>query len=107
MARWFECPYLGGEVELTDEREVHILTRHPDVLPDNIDRISETLSQPEAVRVSPQDADARLFGRWYDDFLDGKYLNVVVKLDPTGRNWILTAHPSESPVRGEVLWART
>jgi hypothetical protein len=35
----FPCPYLGGEVELSDERERHIAQHHPDLLPDHKDRI--------------------------------------------------------------------
>jgi len=31
----FSCPYLGGEVELSDERERHIAEHHPDLLPDH------------------------------------------------------------------------
>ncbi len=27
------CPYLQGEVELTNEREEHIAEQHPDILP--------------------------------------------------------------------------
>ena len=31
----FPCPYLKGEVELTDERERHIAERHPELLPEH------------------------------------------------------------------------
>jgi hypothetical protein len=30
----FPCPYLGSNVELTDEREHHIANHHPDPLPE-------------------------------------------------------------------------
>ena len=30
------CPYLGVLVELTDERQRHILLKHPDLLPEYI-----------------------------------------------------------------------
>ena len=49
MAR-FPCPYLGAEVELTDERELHIGERHPDLLPAHRDRIAHTLADPDQVR---------------------------------------------------------
>jgi hypothetical protein len=29
----FPCPYLGGEVELSDDREQHIAEHHPDLFP--------------------------------------------------------------------------
>lgn len=35
----FSCPYLQGEVELTDERETHIAEQHPDLLPEHRDRL--------------------------------------------------------------------
>jgi hypothetical protein len=28
----FSCPYLAGEVELTEEREKHIVERHPELV---------------------------------------------------------------------------
>ena len=42
----FPCPYLRGEVELSDEREQHIAEHHPDLLPDHKDRIGDTLADP-------------------------------------------------------------
>ena len=47
----FSCPYLRGEVELTEERERHIAERHPELLPEHRERIAETLADPE---VSPE-----------------------------------------------------
>jgi hypothetical protein len=38
------CPYLGVLVELTDERQRHILLKHPDLLPEYIDYVAETLA---------------------------------------------------------------
>ncbi len=40
----FPCPFLQGEVELTEERERHIAARHPDLLPEHRERIAETLA---------------------------------------------------------------
>lgn len=40
--RTFPCPYLRGEVELTDEREAHIARTHPDLLPDYLTEIRQT-----------------------------------------------------------------
>ena len=34
----FTCPYLGNEVQLTEEREKHIAEHHPDLLPEHRDR---------------------------------------------------------------------
>ena len=46
------CPYLGGEVELAEERERHITERHPDHLPDHREQLVETLADPDEVRGS-------------------------------------------------------
>lgn len=40
----FPCPYLKGEVELTEKRERHIAERHPDLLPEHRERVGETLA---------------------------------------------------------------
>jgi hypothetical protein len=44
------CPYLAGEVELTEEREKHVGDRHPELLPKIRDRIRMTLAEPYEVR---------------------------------------------------------
>ena len=51
----FACPYLGSEVQLTEEREKHIAENHPDLLPEHRDKIAGT-----------RFADARVFSKWYD-----------------------------------------
>ena len=45
MAR-FPSPLLQGEVELTEERERHIASRHPELLPEWRDKIAERLADP-------------------------------------------------------------
>ncbi len=44
--RRFLSPYLGGEVELSAERERRIGQRHPEPLPEHRERIAETLVEP-------------------------------------------------------------
>ena len=68
----FSCPYLAGEVELTEEREKHIGDRHPELLPKIRERIRMTLAEPHEVRQSARSADGRLFSRWFDDIVGGK-----------------------------------
>jgi len=48
-----------------------------------------------------------MFSRWYDDCSNGKYLIVVVEQDRSGRRWIITAHPSDIEIRGELIWRRS
>jgi hypothetical protein len=104
----YPCPYLKGEVELTDERERHIAERHPDLLPEHRDRIAQTLAKPDQVRRSLRFGSARSFSRWYPDVRQGKHVVVVVvsDLDPTERHWIITAYIARRLAEGEVEWKR-
>ena len=104
----FPCPYLKGEVELTDERERHIAERHPELLPEHRGRIAETLDQPDQVRRSARFGSARLFSRWYADINLGKHVIVVVvsDLDPADRHWVITAYMARRLAEGEVEWKR-
>ena len=66
MAR-IACPYVGGEVELTDERAGHIAEHHPDLLPVHRDLVDATLALPDVVRRSARFGNARLVTRWLAD----------------------------------------
>jgi hypothetical protein len=78
MIRRFPCPYLNGEVALTEERERHITERHLDLLPEYRPCIAETLSALDQVRASVRFGSAKLFSRWYAEVRQGKYVVVVV-----------------------------
>jgi hypothetical protein len=105
----FDCPYLGGFVELTDEREGHIAAQHPDLLPRYRDRLVETLADPDQVRVSDRSTSARLFSRWFASVLGGKHVVVVVVSDPGsgGRHWVVTAYLTGKLTGGVIEWTRT
>lgn len=105
----FSCPYLKGDVELTDERERHIAERHPDLLPEYRRQVVETVAAPDQVRRSVRFGNARLFSRWYNDVKKGKYAVVVVVSEPdaTRRHWIITAYLTKRLVEGEVEWKRS
>ncbi len=105
----FRCPYLGGEVELTEERERHIAERHPDLLPEHRGRIEETLANPDQVRRSVRFGSARLISRWYTDLREGKHVVVVVvsEADPSARHWVITAYMARKLAEGEVEWRRS
>jgi hypothetical protein len=104
----FPCPYLKGEVELTEERERHIAERHPDLLPEHRERVAETLADPDQVRRSVRFGSAKLFSRWYTDVQRGKHVVVVVvsELTATERHWIITAYLTRKLAEGEVEWRR-
>ena len=101
----FQCPYLGGAVELSDDRERHITYRHADLLPDLLEYVAGTLASPDLIlRKRPTDNDIQFY-RWYYGNRN-KYVVVVVVNDP-GRNWIIIAFPSDRAPRGELLWQRS
>ncbi len=101
----FPCPYLGSDVELSDEREAHITERHPDLLPEYRDRIKDTLANPDEVRRSERMGNARMFSRYFDDLLRGKHVVVVVVSEITPeRNWITTAYITRRLSGGISEW---
>ncbi len=104
----FPCPYLGGEVELSDERERHIAETHPELLPEHKDQIGDTLLNPDQVRRSTRFGNARLFAKWYDDLSKGKHVVVVVvsEAQPRDRNWIVTAYVTGKIAEGDSEWKR-
>ena len=105
----FDCPYLKGNVELTEERERHIAQRHPDLLSEYRGQMAETLAQPDEVRRSVRFGNARLFSRWYTDVKKGKHVVVVVVSQPDAmnRHWVITAYLTRRLVQGDVEWKRS
>jgi len=95
-------------VELTDEREQHIAEYHPDLLPEHISEVGETLRDPDSVRRSRRFSNARLFTKWFDNVKGGKYIVVVVVFDygERERHWVVTSYIARKLLEGEVEWAR-
>jgi len=106
--RTFPCPYLKGEVELSDERELHIAHSHPDLLPEHLRQIELTLAAPEQVRRSLRMSAARMFYRRFDEVRQGKYVVVIVvsETTPVMRHWIITAYMTRRLANGEVEWRK-
>ncbi len=104
----FACPYLKGEVELTQERKDHIIERHPELAPDCRQLLADTLMAPDSVRRSVCLGNARLFSRWFAQVKSGKHLVVVVVTDPVPgrRHWIITAYLARRLAEGETEWQR-
>jgi len=44
---WLPCPFLGADVEFTDERPRHVAEDHPDLLPKCESLIREALTDPD------------------------------------------------------------
>lgn len=102
-----KCPFLGSDVELSDERRAHIAQRHPDLLPAFEDLLGETLAAPDHVRQSRRIENAYLFSRWYDHVRNGKYIVVVVIGESyVERYWIVTAYLARRLTGGTDIWTR-
>jgi hypothetical protein len=103
------CPYLGANVELTAEREQHIAAQHPELLPDHLTLVEQTLTDPDQIRRSPRLATARLFSRWYDSLRGGKHVVVVVvsEVAPGARHWVVTAYIARRLAGGDLEWSRS
>ena len=94
-------------MELTDEREAYVRTKHPEVFAGARDYLRETLDDPEVVQRDRQHPGTRLFGRWYDDLVHGEYLIVAVVSDTSpSRHWIVTAFVARRLGRGAIEWQR-
>lgn len=102
------CPYLKCEIELTKEREGHIASHHPDLLPEHRQCIIDTVTDPDQVRQSARFGNARMFSRWFSDLRGGKYIVVVVVSDPEpgNRSWVITAYMTRKLAEGKIEWKR-
>lgn len=105
MGQLFSCSYLNSEVELTDEREQHIIERHPGTLPDYASQLAETLSNPDQIRRGIRDSKALLFSKWFDTIRTGRYLVVVtISDDNPMRHWVITAYTARKLSGGDIIW---
>ena len=109
MARSFDCPYLGAQVELTDEREAHVRQKHSDLLARGFDLITLALADPDLIRRDPQAPNTLKFSRWYDEGDRGRHAVVIVVRDQAtaARNWVVTAFPARRIPEGDVIWRRS
>ena len=100
-------PFLGREVELTDEREMHILSRHPELSNILHDCLEAALSDPDEIRRSLHAQGSHMFVRWFDAILGGKHVVVGVVTDPHPvRDWVVPAFVARRLSEGSVLWTR-
>lgn len=107
--RFFLCPHLHSEVELTTERAEHIRERHPEIEPIPWDKMRQVIADPDQIRRSRRFGNARLFSRWFDDLRDGKHFVVIVVSDPPPqeRHWIITAYVARRLTEGDIAWKKS
>lgn len=94
-------------IRLSDERKSHLEEEHPE-LKNIMNKLEETLSNPDIIVKSNIDKDAELFYKWYTDTSAGnKYLcAVLVEKILTNDIFILTAYFTNSIKKGEILWKK-
>lgn len=102
--KWFKDVH-NRQIRLSDERQEHIETDHPEML-GQVDKIQETLLNPDIIVRSRTDPEVELFFRHYDITpLPKKYLGVVIKV-LAGDLFIIAVYFTDAMKRGEVLWER-
>jgi hypothetical protein len=92
-------------IRLTDERHKHIESDHPEMT-GQIEKIKDTLLNPDIIIRSRTDSEVELFYRYYDITpVTEKYLCVVVKVS-TDDLFIITAYFTDTIKRGDILWKK-
>jgi len=101
---WFKDIH-GRRIQLTNEREEHIEADHPEMF-GQLDKIENTLLNPDRIVKSRTDPQIELFYRYYKTTpVAEKYVCVVVKL-LVGDLFIITAYFTDTIKGGEILWER-
>lgn len=102
--KWFKDIH-NRQIRLTDERQEHIETDHPE-MSGQIDKIQDTLLKPERILRSKTDPEVELFYRHYEVTpVTEKYLCITVKalIDDV---FIITAYFTDTIKEGKILWER-
>jgi hypothetical protein len=95
----------GRQVRLTSERQEHIEVDHPEMSV-QIDKIRDTLINPDMIVKSRTDDAVELFYRHYNATpVTEKYLCVVVKILLSDL-FIITAYFTDTIKRGIILWQK-
>lgn len=102
--KWFKDIH-NRKIRLTDERQQHMETNHPEMA-GQIEKIQDTLMNPDIVVRSRTDLDVQLFYKLYSRTpVTEKYLCVVVKI-MIDDMFIITAYFTNTTKRGETVWER-
>jgi hypothetical protein len=106
---FFPCPHLNTSVELSEDRERHICSHHPDLLPQHRKRIIEAIGDPDQIRRSSRDGNAKLFTKWFSDLRGGKYVVAVVICNSghLKKPWMITAYMARKLAEGEIEWEKS
>jgi molybdopterin synthase catalytic subunit len=96
--------YAKNVIRLNNERLAHI-KEHPEML-NHVDKIKETLANPDIVVKSRTDEEVNLYYRYYERLSIGnKYLCVVVKCKQDDA-FLVTSYFTDSIKKGGIIWKR-
>jgi len=92
-------------IEYTLIRQQHIEEQHP-IMREQIDKLQETLTNPDKIVRSNTDPNVELFYRHYKITpVTEKYFCIVVKILPDNY-FIITMYFTDKIKRGDILWKR-
>lgn len=95
---------VGKTVRLGDDQWKHV-REHPEMV-DQMDRLRETVVEPDEVRRSIYDASVWLFYRHYKTTpVTEKYLLAVVRVE-NEEGFIVTAFFTDTMKRGDSVWSK-
>jgi hypothetical protein len=93
------------KIRLTQKREQHIFSDHPEMV-GQINKIKETLKDPDKIIRSKSDELVQLFYRNYlKTPVTNKFLCLVVKISET-ESFIITAYFTDAIKNGDILWKK-
>lgn len=102
--KWF-IDVFNRRIRLTDERLAHMESVHPEMC-GQLDKIKNSLLNPDIIIRSKTDANVELFYRHYSITpVTEKFLCIVVKIMESDF-FIITAYFTDTKKGGEVLWKR-
>lgn len=87
-----------GRIELTKERENHIVINHPEIKL-HLSKFKKIIKNPDEIRISRFDKNVLLFYKYFASIKNGKYIAIAVKLG--SRNFVLTAYITDKIKAGE------
>lgn len=94
----------GRAVRLTDERITHILEHEE--MKDQLDKVEETVREPDVVVRSQRDLDVHLYHKHYPTTpVTEKDLLVAIKVTQTDA-FVLTAFFTDTIKKGERIWEK-
>jgi len=90
-------------IRLTDERKNHFENDHPE-MSDQIEKIKETLLNPDIIILSNSDNSIEMFYKYYETTpVANKYICILVKVLDSD-NFIVTSYFTNAVKKGEVIW---